>query len=529
MNALREPLEQTLMRHFGHQTFRPGQREIVERLLVGRNVLGLIATGGGKSLAYQLPSLLLPGVTLVVSPLISLMVDQVQKLRQKGRRDVAYLNSALSGAEARQVLDELVQGRYRLLYISPEKLMQPQVCRLIRQRGVSLVAVDEAHCISQWGHDFRTDYLRLPDVVAALGSPPVLAVTATATRAVREEICRLFSIRPQDVVAQPLNRPNLAYDLIPVASESDKRQRLREMLDTLQGPGIVYCGTRQAVEQLVAECLASGVERVYGYHGGMSGVERVLIQEQFLRGELDVIIATNAFGMGIDKADIRFVLHYHLPSSVEAYVQEVGRIGRDGLPGYACLFYSPEDAAIHHRLLANEFPGPSEVEGFLRTIGQFGQTDAEISYLELHEWAGVGETMARTLFFYAEQARLVADVVQTRNGFRFTRKAQEVAAVRSWMLRELDQTRQTKLAKLRQMQEWAEGSGCLRAGLAAYFDESEPGESLADCCCRCGLNLERYRAERVRAASSEAPPWDLRQALRNLLPPLRVQKEEDVS
>ncbi|MCK9910787.1 RecQ family ATP-dependent DNA helicase, partial [Microbacteriaceae bacterium K1510] len=206
-----------------------------------------------------------------------------------------------------------------------------------------MIAIDEAHCISQWGHDFRTDYLRLPQLVKRLGSPPVLAVTATATSVVQEEICRLFSICEEDVVAQSLNRSNIAFDLIRVDTELEKRELIVQALRSLQGPGIVYCRTRQAVDQFVATCRLEGIARIHGYHGGMTAMERVLIQEQFLRNELDVIVATNAFGMGIDKTDIRFVLHYHYPASIEEYTQEVGRIGRDGQPGYAALYYLAED------------------------------------------------------------------------------------------------------------------------------------------------------------------------------------------
>lgn len=218
-------LTEALRRHFGYDAFRPGQREIISRLLQGKNVLGLLATGGGKSLTYQLPALLLPGVVVVVSPLISLMVDQVQQLRASRKIPAAYLNSTLDPADARQIMRDIGSGACKLLYVSPEKLQQSAVQETLRRAGVSLVAIDEAHCISQWGHDFRTDYLRLPDVIEKLGRPPVLAVTATATTAVREEICRLLKIEPEDVVALPLNRANIAIDVIaPTAKPSAGRR-----------------------------------------------------------------------------------------------------------------------------------------------------------------------------------------------------------------------------------------------------------------------------------------------------------------
>jgi ATP-dependent DNA helicase RecQ len=529
MGVNREQVMRALQSFFGYSGFRPGQGELVERVMQKRNALGILPTGGGKSITYQLPSLLFPFLTIVVTPLISLMIDQVQQLRQKGRRDVAYVNSSLSAMEMRETLREIREGRYRLVYISPEKLQQPAILQLLGRRKVSLVAIDEAHCISQWGHDFRTDYLRLPDVVEMLGSPPVLALTATATAAVREEICRLFRIEQEDVVVQPLNRSNIAYDIKPVASEAEKLQEMVGMLRQLAGQGIVYCATRQAVERLVTACKQAGLESVHGYHGGMSAMERVQLQEQFLLHQLDVMIATNAFGMGIDKPDIRFVLHYHFPASIEAYVQEVGRIGRDGERGYACLFYLPEDALIHQHLVQNECPTEAEVGWFLQQLQQIRPDGPEklvqLSQSELQTAFGGSENLSRALLFYAERSGLIGQLAQTREGYQFALADGDWTRAQSRISRQFQRTAGQKRQKLQEITAWIEGTACLRTGLSAYFGEQEASSSVENCCCRCGLNPGEFFTDGKKPQKAEQEAWDLTRALRRLLPELECGRE----
>jgi ATP-dependent DNA helicase RecQ len=379
-----------------------------------------------------------------------------------------------------------------------------------------LVAIDEAHCISQWGHDFRTDYLRLPAIIAALGSPPVLAVTATATEAVQAEICRLLQIEPADIVAQSINRPNIAYDVIPVQSELEKRESMISALKALRGAGIVYCRTRQTVDQLVAACHLAGLNKVHGYHGGMSAMERVLVQEQFLRGDLDVIIATNAFGMGIDKPDIRFVLHYHFPASIEEYAQEVGRIGRDGQPGYAGLYYDEEDLYIHQHLMQKEYPDEAEIRRFVQMIATW--PDAEISRSQLAAGLDISEDRAQLLFFYAEQAGLADDVVLTRSGYRFRRKADAHPQIAAEISEKIIRAKAAKLAKLSQMLDWLKQPQCLREALSSYFGESEEKRYDLHCCARCGLRRADYERVAAEEQAPEEKEWDLQQALRKLLP-----------
>ncbi|QQE72789.1 ATP-dependent DNA helicase RecQ [Brevibacillus composti] len=509
-------LHDQLRLYFGYTAFRPGQLEIMERIWQRKNVLGLLATGGGKSITYQLPALCLPGTAVVVSPLISLMVDQVQQLRGKRRIPAAYVNSMLEPAEARELLAEIASGVCKMVYVSPEKLQSPALQMALRRAGVSMVAVDEAHCISQWGHDFRTDYLRLPEVIKQLGTPPVLAVTATAAPGVREEICRLLQIEPGDVVAQPLNRGNIAMDIIPVKSEEERRRLVAKAIEELEGPGIVYCGTRQAVEALAAECQIAGKKRVHGYHGGMSGMDRMVVQTQFLRDELDVIVATNAFGMGIDKPDIRYVLHYHFPPSLEAYAQEIGRVGRDGQAGYAGLYYAPEDRLIHAHLQGKEYPTEEQLHRFLQLLSSQGLISLQELLL-----ADIPEEMAGLLFFYAEQAGCVSDVSTGRDHIRYafaeaSRSArQETAAA---MMRAMETPKRQKRKKLIDMLSWLEGAGCFRERLNRYFGETDRSFSHA-CCTYCGLDPSAFKRVGTPASGqTNKTEWNLRKALENLLP-----------
>lgn len=498
-------LPQKLKDHFGHDSFRPGQEEVIRRVLNGRNVLALLATGGGKSVTYQLPALLLPGITVVVSPLISLMIDQVQQLRAKRKIAAAYINSTQDQGEAREIMQGLASRKYKLLYISPEKLQQPYIQSALRRVGVSLVAVDEAHCISQWGHDFRTDYLRLPDAIRQLGNPPVIAVTATATSDVRDEIRELLHIELDDVIVQPVNRANIALDLLSVQDEVERREQVIGLIDELKGPGIVYCSTRSAVEALVATYQLSGKKRVHGYHGGMDSMERMLIQTQYLSGELDVIIATNAFGMGIDKPDIRYVIHYQMPASLEAYAQEIGRVGRDGEPGYAVLFYVEDDWLIHQHMVEKEYPTQAQVARFCQWFAAGHPVNAEAcAALEM------SEEMVQMLTFYAQDASGRSEVAAAIDRTMGTPR-------QIWL--EMDRRKRLKMQKLHAMRLYIEESAeCLRKKLNRYFSEEERRFSL-HCCSRCGLDKQAYRGDRnTGAGNKDENVWNLRQALENLLP-----------
>ena len=334
---------------FGYSSFREGQGDLVDAVLRGRDVLGVMPTGGGKSLCYQLPALMLPGPTLVISPLISLMRDQVMALGSLGL-PAAYVNSSQSLDESHAVLAGFRQGRFRLLYAAPERLETRSFLEAASRAGISFVAVGEAHCISQWGQDFRPSYLRIPAFLDRLPSRPVTgAFTATATAQVRADIARLLGLRSPLVRVTGFDRPNLRFDVTHVRS---KYPALTALLNRFSGrSGIVYCTTRKTVETVHASLCRDGC-RAARYHAGLTLQERRQAQEDFIYDRVPVMVATNAFGMGIDKSNVGFVIHYNMPKSLEAYYQEAGRAGRDGAPADCVLLYNRSDVEIARYLIA---------------------------------------------------------------------------------------------------------------------------------------------------------------------------------
>ena len=329
-----------LKHYFGHDQFREGQETMIDAILSGRDVMGVMPTGGGKSLCYQIPALLLSGVTLVISPLISLMKDQVAALNRSGV-SAAFINSSLSAQQIAQVCEAVRSGGCRLLYIAPERLESGSFAALTRQIAIPLVAVDEAHCISQWGQDFRPSYLKIADFLAGLPQrPTVAAFTATATEEVRQDVIRLLGLRDPLCTVTGFDRPNLFWE---VRRPRDKLNALLALLQERQGKsGIVYCATRATVERVCDALIQRGIPATR-YHAGLDEQERRENQEDFQFDRKTVMVATNAFGMGIDKSNVSFVLHYNMPKSIEAYYQEAGRAGRDGSPADCVLLYSTGD------------------------------------------------------------------------------------------------------------------------------------------------------------------------------------------
>ena len=360
-----EQKRKTLKTYFGYDTFRSGQEEIIDQLLAGRDVLAVMPTGAGKSLCYQLPALLMPGTTIVVSPLISLMMDQVKALNEAGVH-AAYINSSLSEGQTAKALELARAGRYKLIYVAPERLETPRFLDFACHAQISMITVDEAHCISQWGQDFRPSYVRILSFIRQLPLRPVVsAFTATATEKVRQDILASLELeQPYETVAG-FDRPNLYFV---VQRARDKKERVRRYLtDHSQDSGIVYCATRKAVDELYLYLENAGFS-VGRYHAGMSADARKMSQEDFIYDRIRVIIATNAFGMGIDKSNVRFVLHYHMPQSMENYYQEAGRAGRDGEPAECILYYSPQDTMIGRLLLESKEMDETYTEEERRTI-----------------------------------------------------------------------------------------------------------------------------------------------------------------
>ena len=340
MDEVQQKLEDVLRNRFGFESLRPGQEAIVSAVMQGRDTLAIMPTGGGKSLCYQLPALCLPGLTVVVSPLIALMKDQVDALQARGIA-AAAVNSSLGAEEYRQTLSTLARGELKILYVAPERFGQEGFMRRLGEQSISLLAVDEAHCLSQWGHDFRPDYLRLGKVREALGMPPIVALTATATEVVRQDIVSTLRLADPAVIISGFGRENLDFAIVPCEGRQEKFARIRSTIAKWR-TGIIYCSTRKNVMAVFREIRQSGANAV-AYHAGMTDEEREFSQNAFISRRADVVVATNAFGMGIDRSDVRFVSHFEIPGSVESYYQEAGRAGRDGEPAYCELLFNHAD------------------------------------------------------------------------------------------------------------------------------------------------------------------------------------------
>ncbi|MEI7620556.1 MAG: ATP-dependent DNA helicase RecQ [Candidatus Falkowbacteria bacterium] len=363
----KEAIIQLLKIHFGYDSFRPGQEEAIDSILAGKNTVVVMPTGGGKSLIFQLPALVLEGITIVISPLISLMKDQVDSLVSVGI-PATFINSSISQAEVDERLAQLKSGECKIVYIAPERFYNQVFMDSLKNLKVSLFAIDEAHCISQWGHDFRPSYLRMHQTINLIGNPPVVALTATATPEVRDDIVKQLHFQAPTMVVTGFARPNLQFG---VASLNDKA-KIDTVVDFIRSApdqsGIVYVGTRGKADELV-EILTGYDVRAVTYHAGMDPESRDWVQNSFMKGEAQVVVATNAFGLGINKKDIRFVIHNDMPGTIEAYYQEAGRAGRDGVDSFCLLLYSSRDRYLREFFIKGDNPGSHiivEIYDFLR-------------------------------------------------------------------------------------------------------------------------------------------------------------------
>jgi ATP-dependent DNA helicase RecQ len=383
---------EALQKYFGFTEFLEGQAEVIEAVLAGENAVVVMPTGGGKSLCYQLPAMILGGVTVVVSPLIALMKDQVDALAAR-EIPTTFINSSLGYAETNKRLSEIRRGKYKLVYVAPERFRSQAFMDAIGDVKVRLFAVDEAHCISHWGHDFRPDYLRLKDAVQRVGRPQIIALTATATPKVRADISEQLGLTDPRFLVAGFDRPNLALRVVHVSTEKEKLETLKEVIRISTGSGIIYAATRKSVEQITAKLKMAGLS-VEPYHGGMGEVERTRAQDSFMNGRVQAIVATNAFGMGIDKQDIRFVIHYHLPGSIEAYYQEVGRAGRDGLPADCLLLFNYADTRTQQFFIEGNHPPPELIRRVYHEIASLGLEKIEVSAREFAQRLGEKNDMS---------------------------------------------------------------------------------------------------------------------------------------
>ncbi|THJ23936.1 MAG: ATP-dependent DNA helicase RecQ [Nitrospira sp. CG24E] len=360
-----DDLTRQLNDQFGFEKFRPGQEEVIRAVLAGRDAMAVMPTGQGKSLCYQFPATLLPGLTLVISPLIALMQDQVAAMKQRNIAAAAF-HSGLTGLEKSRVTQDLHQKRLQLLYLAPERMQHEGFLQLLRSLWVSLLVVDEAHCISQWGHDFRPDYLKIGRLRQELTNPPCLALTATATARVQTDLCKRLSLRDPFKLVAGFRRANLALSVRLCQSRQEKLATLERLVrETEKGTILIYCATRRGVEE-VAEWLGQSHQSVGYYHAGLSDEERRLVHDEFRRGTLRILAATNAFGMGIDKSDVRLVVHFDIPGSVEAYYQEVGRAGRDGRPAACVLLFHERDLATQEYFIQQASNDPEGADRAVR-------------------------------------------------------------------------------------------------------------------------------------------------------------------
>jgi len=474
--------------HFDH--FQPGQEEIISRVMAGEDTLAILATGAGKSLCYQLPALILPGTTIVVSPLIALMKDQIDMLHERGVQAVTALNSTLTEDQEAAAIGRIASGEMKIVFVTPEKLEDDAFIDVLTTLTVPLFVVDEAHCISAWGHDFRPAYLNLGRVIGQLGQPTVLALTATATPAVREDILIQLGIPTVKPIVKGFDRPNLRYEVRRAESETEKLKALKELFDgDLEGTGIIYTATiKNALE--VQRYLHDSLNLPAAvYHSKLQKHDRIAVHELFMDEAIRAVVATNAFGLGIDKPNIRFVVHYDLPGSVEAYTQEAGRAGRDGNLSRCILLYRMSDTRVQNYFLTGKYPDVEEVQKVFGTLEFFGGQEGGVSLTDLRKISQLPLTKLKVILALLKKSGFIE--TSSRAKYTLTENARENREM-VLNLANYETKKSYDQSKLAMMLQYAEVSSCRRRFILNYFGEefTAPNCGACDNCLRGNSSVQ---------------------------------------